>query len=257
MQTKINYLGVWTLYVKEVNRFLKVFNQTLITPLVTSLLFLAIFSLALGGHERKIEGIPFDRFIGAGLIIMSVVQQSFANTSSSLIMGKVIGTITDILIPPLTAGEITFAMAMGGVTRGVLVGIIVTTGIFIFVPMGIEHPLLMIFYIICSALMLSLIGMLAGIFADSFDQMAAFTSYFITPLAFLSGTFYSVKALPEFWYHITHANPFFFMIDGFRYSLIGYSDSSILLGASVLVSMNVALWTVVYTLLNRGYRLKT
>jgi len=254
---KINLIGFWTLYSKEINRFLKVYNQTLLAPMVTSLLFLAIFKLAMGDDARVIGQVPFERFMAAGLIMMAVVQQAFANTSSSLIMSKVIGTMIDYLLPPLSAAEITIAMALAGMTRGVVVGLIVGIAISFFIHIEIQHMLLAVYYIIASALMLALLGMVGGIISESFDQMAAITSYVITPLSFLSGTFYSVKQLPGFWYAVSRYNPFFYMIDGFRYAMTGYADGSIMTGVIVLAAINIILAASVYLMLEKGYRIKS
>lgn len=254
---KINFYGMWTLYKKEVYRFLKVYNQTLIAPMVTSLLFLAIFDLSIGHHVSEVHGVNFNLFVASGLIMMTVIQQSFANTSSSLVMSKVIGMIVDLLMPPLSSGEIIFAMTMASITRGVLVGIMVTLGVWFFVPMEIYNLPLAAFYIISAAMLLSLVGIIAGIISDTFDHMAAITSYVITPLSFLSGTFYSVKNLPEFWYHVSHLNPFFYMIDGFRYAITGYADGSILAGIISLTALNIILYIYSYWLLYKGYKLKS
>jgi len=254
---KINLIGFRTLYLKEVSRFLKVYNQTLLAPMVTSLLFLAIFKLAMGDNVQVMGSVPFERFMAAGLIMMAVVQQSFANTSSSLIMSKVIGTMIDYLLPPLSAAEITVAMALAGVTRGVAVGVIVGLSISLFIHIEVQHIFFAVYYIIAASLMLALLGMLGGIFSESFDQMAAITSYVITPLAFLSGTFYSVKQLPAFWYGVSHYNPFFYMIDGFRYSMTGYADGSLTTGMAVLGLMDLTLFIAVYWMLDKGYRIKT
>jgi len=252
-----NLIGFRTLYIKEVNRFLKVYNQTLLAPMVTSLLFLAVFKLAMGDNVRMIGAVPFERFMAAGLIMMAVVQQAFANTSSSLIMSKVIGTMIDYLMPPLSALEITLAMALGGVTRGIFVGIIVGLAISLFVHIEVRHVALAIYYIFAASLMLALLGIISGIFSESFDQMAAVTSYVITPLAFLSGTFYSVRQLPGFWFTVSRYNPFFYMIDGFRYAMTGYADGSILAGIIVLALVNIVLLGTAYWMLEKGYRIKS
>lgn len=252
----INTQGTWTLYRKEVRRFLKVYNQTLFAPVVTALLFLAIFNLALGDRVKTIGGVSFATFMAAGLIMMSIVQHAFANSSSSLTMGKVLGCIIDYLMPPLTPGEITFGVTMGAVTRGILVGILVAFAISLFVPLGIHHLGFVLFHIFAASIMLGLLGMIGGIFAESFDQMAAFTNYIITPLAFLSGTFYSVKQLPEFWYTVSQFNPFFYMIDGFRFGMTGYHDGNLTIGVIVLLSTIICLWSLVYYLLKIGYRVK-
>lgn len=255
--TSINWLGTYTLYKKEVRRFIKVYNQTLLAPVITALLFLAVFSLAVGGNVRHIAGVPFQQFMASGLIIMSLVQNAFANSSSSFTMGKVLGNLIDYLMPPISPGEMITAMVLAAVTRGVIVGVLVGIAVYVFIPFEIHHPLYALFYMIISATMLGLFGLLAGVLSESFDQMAAITSYVITPLSFLSGTFYSVKSLPSFWYHISQFNPFFYMIDGFRYGITGHHDGSIDIGVEVVVTCTVALWVVIHVLISRGYRIKT
>lgn len=257
MLKNTNWPGLWTLYKKEVGRFLKVYNQTLIAPMVNAMLFLAIFMLAFGRSVTEVQGVPFGQFMGAGLIMMTMIQQAFANTSSSLIMGKVLGTVIDYLMPPISPGEMLFAMVMAGITRGLAVGVMVWVSVWVFSPIYILHFGVVLFYAISASLMLSLLGLISGIIADSFDQMAAITSYIITPLAFLSGTFYSVNHLPKIWYYITHANPFFYMIDGFRYGMTGYTDGSMAFGAVFITISNIALWFVCYHLLRKGYKIKT
>lgn len=252
-----NSIGLFTLYKKEVRRFFKVYNQTIVAPVVTALLFLAIFNLAVSGHAPKVGNVEFSVFMSAGLVMMAIMQQSFANTSSSFIMGKVLGTLTDYLMSPLSALEITTGMVLAGISRGIVVGLLTMLAVSIFVPLGIHSITVVIFYIIFASMCLSLLGMLTGIFAETFDQSAAITSYIITPLSFLSGTFYSVANLPSFWYQVSHFNPFFYMIDGFRYGVTGYSDSSILTGMIVIIGTNLFLAIVVYKLLKIGYRIKS
>jgi ABC-2 type transport system permease protein len=252
----INWLGLWTLYVKEVRRFAKVATQTVIAPVVTTLLFLAIFALALGGATREVGGVPFAQFLAPGLVMMAMVQNAFANTSSSLLISKIQGNIVDVVMPPLSAGELTLAFAAGGVTRGMAVGLAVALAMAVFVPMEVQHPFLVLFHAFAASLMLSLVGLLAGIWAEKFDQMAAITNFVITPFAFLSGTFYSVERLPEFWRVAAHFDPFFYMIDGFRYGFIGHADASLALGAAVLIAADVLLWALVYAWFRRGYKLK-
>jgi ABC-2 type transport system permease protein len=253
-----NFLGTWTLYRREVWRFLKVINQTLFAPIVTTLLFLAVLNLSIGSNSgRHIEGIAYAHFIAPGLIMMAVVQNAFANTSSSLMLSKIQGVIIDILMPPLSGGEITFSLTMGGVTRGVMVGIVVAASVYFFVPFTVQHWGVAIFYLIASSFMLALIGLLTGIWSQSFDQLSAITNYIVTPLSFLSGTFYSIKQLPEFWYTICHLNPFFYMIDGFRYAFTGYADGSIFTGAVAICITNAILWYLAQMLISKGYKLKT
>jgi len=253
----VNWLGTWTLYQKEVHRFIKVYNQTLFAPVITSLLFLAVFNLAMGRHVTAIGNVPFAFFMGSGLIIMSVVQNAFANTSSTLIMGKVMGTIVDYLMPPLSAGEIIFAMVMGGVTRGLMVGVLVAFAIELFIPLSIYHIGYLLFHITAASILLALLGIFTGIISESFDQMSAVTSYIITPLSFLSGTFYSVKNLPASLYQLSHVNPFFYMIDGFRYGMTGYHDGSLQTGLWMMAISIILLWIAVYRMMDRGYRIKT
>ena len=254
----VNWLGLSTLYKREVWRFVKVMNQTLLAPAITTLLFLAILTLSLGGRsDRIIDNIPYSHFITPGLIMMAVVQNAFANTSSSLMLSKLQGVIIDLLMPPFSGGEITFGLTMGGVTRGVLVGIVVSLSIYPFVPFTLHSFILAIFYVFASSLMLALIGLLAGIRSQSFDQLSAITNYIITPLSFLSGTFYSIKQLPEFWQIVCHFNPFFYMIDGFRYSFTGYSDGNINIGIIVISTTNIILWYLSQYLISKGYKLKT
>ncbi len=252
----VNWLGLWTLYVKEVRRFAKVATQTVIAPVVTTLLFLAIFSLALGGDSRQVGGVPFSQFLAPGLVMMAMVQNAFANTSSSILISKIQGNIVDMLMPPLSAGELTLAFAAGGVTRGLAVGLAVALAMAVFVPVEILHPGAVVFHAVAACVMLSLIGTFAGIWSDKFDHMAAITNFVITPFAFLSGTFYSVERLPEVWRLAAHLNPFFYMIDGFRYGFIGHTDAPVWLGAAVLVAVDLLLWVLVYACFRRGYKLK-
>jgi len=254
----INTIGVYTLCKREVWRFAKVWNQTVIAPIVTTLLFLAVLTLAIGGGQaRLIDGVPYNQFVAPGLIMMAILQNAFANTSSSLMLSKIQGVIIDILMPPLKGSEIVFCLVVGGVVRGTAVGIVVMTAVYMFVPFTPEHLGIGLFFVISASIMLALLGILTGIWSQSFDQLSAITNYIITPLSFLSGTFYSIKQLPEFWYQVCHFNPFFYMIDGFRYALTGYTDGSVGLGMIVLTGMNITLWVTTAWLFNKGYRLKT
>ncbi len=252
-----NPIGIYTLCKREIWRFSKVWNQTIVAPVVTTLLFLAIMTLAMGNNQRLVEGIAFNQFIAPGLIMMAIVQNAFANTSSSLMLAKIQGVIIDILMPPLKGSEVVFALVVGGVARGLAVGVVVMLAVYLFVPFSMAHPFVALFHVLAASVMLALLGILTGIWAQSFDQLAAITNYIITPLAFLSGTFYSIRQLPEFWYNICHFNPFFYMIDGFRYAILGYSDSSETLGMAVMIITNIILWVVTAVMFNRGYRLKS
>ena len=252
----VNWLGLWTLYAKEVRRFLNVHLQTIGAPVVTSLLFLAVFLLALGRAVEMVNGIPFATFLAPGLIMMTMLQNAFANTSSSILISKVQGNIVDVLMPPLSAGELNIGFAMAGVTRGVFCGLVTALGMMPFVSFSIASLGALIFFAVGASLMLALLGMLGGIWSEKFDHLQAVTNFIITPLAFLSGTFYSVKQLPEFAYHLTQYNPFFYLIDGFRYAFTGVADGSIVTGVWVTIGCNLVLWVVSDRVLRRGYRLK-
>ena len=252
----VNWIGLATLYGKEVRRFWAVATQTVLAPLVTGLLFLAIFVLALGHRIDQIDGQAYVDFLVPGLIMMTIAQNSFANTSSSLMIAKVQGNIVDLLMPPLSALELTVGVAGGGVTRGMVVG--VTTGIamIVFVPIGVAHPGFVVFHAVAASLLMALLGILTGIWAEKFDHLAAITNFIVTPLSFLSGTFYSTTRLPEVWQTVAHLNPFFYMIDGFRYGFIGHADAPPLNGLLVMLGIDAVLLLVVYRWFSRGYRLK-
>jgi ABC-2 type transport system permease protein len=251
-----NWLGLWTLYSREVRRFLKVYTQTLVAPLVTTLLFFAVFSLALGRAVEQIGSVPFLEFLAPGLVMMAITQNAFANTSSSLVISKVQGNIVDTLMPPLNAHELTFAFAMGGTTRGVLIGTIIVCVMALFVPMGMNNFALVLFHGVMGAMMLALLGIIGGIWSEKFDHIAAVTNFIVTPLSFLSGTFYSIERLPETGQFLAHLNPFFYMIDGFRAGFIGQSDSNVLTGVLVMTGINTFLWIVCYRMFKTGYKLK-
>ena len=252
-----NWLGVRTLYGREVRRFLKVYTQTLMAPVVTTLLFLAIFALALGGAVRKVAGVPLMEFLAPGLIMMAMAQNAFANTSSSIMVSKMQGNIIDILMPPLSAQELTACIALGGATRGVMVGLLVAIAMSFVVPIQIHHIGYVLYHAAMASLMLSCLGIIGGIWADKFDQMACITNFVITPLAFLSGTFYSITRLPEAFQIAAHVNPFFYMIDGFRYGFIGHADGSLTAGLLALAGINIVLCWVCYWMFKSGYKLKS
>jgi ABC-2 type transport system permease protein len=252
----VNWIGLWTLYRKEVRRFLAVGTQTVLAPMVTTLLFLAVFVLAMGHSVDLVGGVPYMEFLAPGLIMMAMTQNAFANASSSLMIAKIQGNIVDLLMPPLSALEITLGLAFGGLTRGIVVGLATAGAIWIFVPLHIAHLLPMLYYAAMASLMLAQLGIVAGIYAEKFDHMAAVTNFVITPLAFLSGTFYSTERLPELGRYLAHLNPFFYMIDGFRYGFIGHADGSLALGAIALCAVNAALLAANYLSFQRGSRLK-
>jgi ABC-2 type transport system permease protein len=252
----VNWLGLWSLYLKEVRRFAKVATQTIVSPLVTTLLYLVIFSLALGRSLPQLGGVTYAQFLMPGLIMMAMAQNSFANTSSSLVISKVQGNIVDLLMPPLSAGELTIGLAAGGLTRGLAVGITSSVVLRIFLPYDIHDWFFVIFNAVTASLMLAFLGILAGLWAEKFDQMAAVTNFVITPLSFLSGAFYSTDRLPDFWRHVAHLNPFFYMIDGFRYGFIGHADGSLAVGVGVLAGADLLLGLAIWRLIARGYKLR-
>ena len=252
----INWRGLWTLYAKETRRFLNVYTQTLIAPMVTTLLFLAIFTLALGRSVQEVGGVTFAAFLAPGLIMMAMIQNSFANTSSTIVISKVQGNIVDLLMPPLSPSELMLGLAGGGLTRGLLVGLVVGLAMWVFVPLHVSAPWAILFYAVNASLMLALLGMIGGIWAEKFDHIAAVTNFVITPFSFLSGTFYSIERLPESWQILAFLNPFFYLIDGFRYGFIGHADAPLLAGVLVLLSVNAALWLLAHRMIAAGYRLK-
>ena len=252
----VNWIGVFTLYEKEIRRFLKVITQTVFAPVVTSLLFLAIFTLALGRSIDIGEGISYSEFLAPGLVVMAMMQNAFANTSSSIMISKVQGNIVDILMPPLGPGELLTAFALGGVTRGLVVGVSTIITMFFAVGFHAAHWPVALFFAVSASLAMALIGIAAGMWAEKFDHLSSVTNFVIQPLAFLSGTFYSIDRLPGIWNQIAHLNPFFYMIDGVRFGLIGWSDSNPLVGAAVLTVMNVALMGLCYLLLKNGYKIR-
>lgn len=253
----VNARGLWTLYLKEVRRFLKVFQQTVAAPVVTTLLFFAIFTLALGRSVEMVEGVPFAAFLAPGLVMMAMVQNAFANTSSSLVIGKIQGNIVDVLMPPLAPWELTVGFALGGVSRGILVGAVTAAVMTLFAPVAIHDLLAVIYFGFTASLMLALIGIIGGIWSEKFDHMAAVTNFVVTPLTFLSGTFYSIERLPPVWQYVAHFNPFFYMIDGFRYGFIGHADAPVWLGAIVLGVVDLALLVLTWWLFRVGYKLKS
>lgn len=252
----VNWLGLWELYLKEVRRFIKVWLQTIAAPVVTSLLFLAIFALALGGDVRMAGPVSFLEFLAPGLIMMTMVQNAFANTSSSVIIAKVQGNIVDLLMPPLSPLEITLGLSLGGVTRGLVVGLVVGVCMLPFVTLHLHHFGYILFHAVGASLILSLLGTLGGVWSEKFDHMAAITNFIITPLSFLSGTFYSIDRLPESFRFLAHINPFFYMIDGFRYGFIGHESALPLTGLAVVAATNAVLLAGCYLLVRSGYKLK-
>ena len=240
----INWVGCWTLYKKEVLRFLIVWVQTLLSPIVSSLLFLLVLSVAIGNERSNVLGFPFITFLAPGLIAMQIIQQAFSHSSSSFMIGKMQGNIVDILYAPLSSGEVTCAITLASVTRSFMIGFVSILIFYFIVDIEIRNFYTLIFYTFISSFILGLLGLIAGLWAEKFDHMASVTNFLIIPLSFLSGTFYSIENLPKFLQIISKCNPFFYMIDGFRYSFLEQSDGSIFSGAVYLIILSILLWFV-------------
>ncbi len=252
----INWLGVWTLYLKEVRRFFKVIGQTVLSPVITTALFMTVFTIALGGGGRYSGDVPFALFLAPGLVIMAVLQNSFANTVSSLMTSKMQGNIVDLLLAPLGPGEMTLAFTLAAATRGVLVGLFVTLSMFFFTEMTFPHVWALLYYGLSAAIMLALLGIMAGIWAEKWEQSTSITNFVIVPLSFLSGTFYSIDRLPGIWRDISQFNPFFYLIDGFRYGITDHSDGNIVIGVAYCAILNVILGVICYRMFSSGYKLR-
>ena len=253
----INWIGFWTLYKKEVLRFLVVVIQTVISPLVTSLLFLLVLSLAMGNDRGDVLGFPFITFLAPGLIAMQVIQQAFSHSSSSIMIGKIQGNIVDILYAPLTAGEIVTAINFAAITRSIMIAISSIIVFSFIVNLEFYNFFYILIYTILGSFILSSIGFIIGLWAEKFDHMASATNFIIVPLSFLSGTFYSIERLPIILKNMSELNPFFYIIDGFRYGFLGISDGSIKFGLFYLTILSVITWCVAYILFKKGYKIKS
>ena len=261
--TGINRIGLWSLYIKEVRRFLKVQTQTIWAPAVTTLLFLVIFSVALGRSGREVLGVPFASFVAPGLIVMGMMQNAFANSSFSLLAGKIQGTIIDLLMPPLSEGELMGGIVAAAVTRAIMVGGAVALAMAFWpgVDLSVAHLWAIIWFGLMGSIMLALFGFLTSIWAEKFDHNAAVTNFIVAPLALLSGTFYVISNLAEVFQMISRLNPFFYVISGFRYGFLGQSDigstdGAVLQAAAGLAVFNLVLAIVTYRVLKSGWKLK-
>ena len=253
----VNWLGLGALVGREVRRFASIWSQTVLAPTVTSVLFLAVFLLAFDTRGRIIAGIGFADFLAPGILMMSVIQNAFANSSSSIVVAKIQGSIVDTLMPPLSPGEILAGYTLGAAARGIVCAAATGLAIFPVIGLGILHPLWALAFVVSGSLMLGLVGVLAGIYSEKFDQMAAITNFAVTPLAFLSGTFYSIRVLPEPFLTLSHLNPVFYLIDGFRAGFTGVAEAPLLLGAAVSLVVTALLGGWSYFLLQSGYKLKS
>jgi ABC-2 type transport system permease protein len=252
----MNWTGLKTLYLKEVRRFWKVGTQTVAAPVVTTLLYMMIFVIAMSGtdvHNQARTG----AFIGPGLIMMAILNNAFANSSSSLIQAKIMGTAPDFLTPPLSPIELMLGFGLGAATRGIVVGLVTAAAVWPFSHFGLEHAWAIAFYGVCASLIMGFVGVIGGLWSEKFDQLAAVTNFIITPLTFLSGTFYRVDRLPPFFQELIRFNPMFYMIDGFRFGFIGQADGDMRIGAAYVLALLVVLAGVAYGLFKSGWRLKT
>jgi len=254
-----NSLGFQTLYLKEVRRFWKVGAQTVMAPVVTTLLYMLVFVVAVGGSRQAVDGVTFSTFVAPGLIMMAILNNAFANSSSSILQSKMFGLTGDFLTPPLAPLEQVLAFSLGALTRGLLVGAV--TGLTILVlpgqTMSIVHPWAVVYFALTASMILGLLGIIAGLWAEKFDHLAAATNFVIMPLTFLSGTFYLVEQLPEPFRTVSHYNPFFYLIDGFRYGFIGHADSNLAAGSIFAGALTAGLFWVCWRLFTRGWRLKS
>ena len=253
----INWIGAWTLYKKEVLRFLNVWIQTILSPIISALLFLLVLSLAIGTDRGNVLGVPFINFLAPGLIAMQVIQQSFSHSSSSFMIGKVQGNIVDILYAPLSAGEVTIAITLASVTRSIIIAFISICIFQIFIDLEIKNYFTLIAFTLLSSFILGALGIITGLWAEKFDNMATVTNFIIIPLSFLSGTFYTIDKLPVYLQIISKVNPFFYMIDGFRYSFIGQSDGSVIVGSIYLTILSFIMFMTAYILYKKGYKIKS
>lgn len=252
----VNWLGTWTLARREVMRFMNVWSQTVMAPLINAGLFLLIFTIAIGPGRGDVMGVPYMQFLAPGILTMTVIQNAFANTSSSLTSAKVQGNIVDTLMPPLSAAELVAGYLAGAVARGLLVAVVIATGVGLFLGVGITHPLWMLAFVVTGAAFMGALGIVAAIFANKFDQLSAISNFIITPLSFLSGTFYSIDALPVALQKLSYVNPFFYIIDGVRYGMIGTSDGAPLPGLAFSLVATGLVVTLCWVWFRKGYRLK-
>jgi ABC-2 type transport system permease protein len=246
----------WTLYRKEVLRFARVWLQTVAAPLVTTLLYLLVFGHALGGHIHMQHGVSYIAFIVPGLMMMSVLQNAFANSSSSLIQAKVTGNIIFLLLSPLRPTEIFVAMTAASITRGIVVGLAILLLASLFLHLPLQHPLWILVFTILGAGGMGALGIVAGLWAEKFDQIAGFQNFLIMPLTFLAGVFYSVQSLPGIWRQLSMINPFFYTVDGFRYGFFGNADVSIWICLAVACAFFLLSSAAAWRLLERGYKLR-
>jgi len=252
----MNSVGFTTLFYKECRRFLRVAVQTLLTPMITSILYLAVFAQVLAGRVEVYAEISYLQFLVPGLVMMTVIQNSYANTSSSLGQAKMNGSIAFLLVSPISSLEIFCAFILAAIARGTIVGLGVLMVSWLFVDLLIVNPWVVLVFVVLSSALLATLGMIAGIWADQFEQMSMFQNFVIMPLSFLSGVFYSIHSLPPIWAELSRFNPFFYMVDGFRYGFLGQSDVSPWYSAAVIALSLLVMVSIAMTMLVKGYKLR-
>ncbi|MEC8534641.1 MAG: ABC transporter permease [Pseudomonadota bacterium] len=253
----INWIGVQTLYLREVRRFWKVGAQTVAAPVVTTLLYMLVFVVALQDARPPLHGTPFALFVAPGLIMMAVLNNAFANASSSLIQAKIMGTATDFLTPPLSPLELTMGFTLGAATRGAVVGLVTALCVLPFAPLGVANVLAIGWFALAASFIMGMTGVLAGLWSEKFDHLAAVQNFIVMPMTFLSGTFYLVENLPEPFRTISRYNPFFYLIDGFRYGFIGHAESNLTVGVIGSAVLMVIMGTICWLVFRSGWRLKS
>lgn len=256
VNTRSQWIGMWTLLKKEVLRFWRVVFQTVASPVITAVLYLMIFSHVLGERVQVYEGVAYTSFLIPGLIMMSLLQNAFSNSSSSLVQSKVMGNIVFLLLTPLSYIQFFIAFLVASILRGIFVGFVIYIVALFYVDLPINHPFFVISFAILGGGLLGTFGIIAGIWSDRFDQMAAFGNFVIMPLSFLSGVFYSIHSLPEIWQSISILNPFFYMIDGFRFGFFGQSDISPWISLSIVTIFFIVLSVIAIRMLKSGYKLR-
>jgi ABC-2 type transport system permease protein len=252
----INWVGLQTLYVREVRRFIKVGMQTLAAPVVTALLYMLVFVVAVGGG-REVHGVAYGAFVAPGLIMMQILSNAFANSSSSLLQGKFNGLMGDFITPPLSPIELLIGFGAGAATRGLFVGAISAVAVWFFAHPPITQPWAILYFGVGAALIMGFLGIMAGLWAEKFDHMAAVTNFVIMPMTFLSGTFYLVDKLPEPFRTFSKFNPFFYLIDGFRYGFIGRAEGSLAVGVTLTAAIVLAFGSICFWMFRTGYKIKT
>ncbi len=252
----MNVIGFRTLLVKEVRRFLKVPAQTVAQPVVMTTLYFLIFGFSLGGRVRELDGVPYVRFIVPGLVMLGLIQNSFMNTSSSMFVLKLQGTIVDLLVAPLSVGELLAAFTLAGVARGLLVGGIVWLVAAVFTGFSVPHPEWVAIYSLLVAVLFSLLGLIMAIWSEKFEQLNILPTFIITPLTFLGGVFYSAKMLPAPWSTVARMNPILYMVEGLRYGLLDAGEGAVWLGFGLTAALCLVALAVAWWMLATGYKLR-